>query len=79
MKYFKFKNPYSAVIAAKTKENAEHIYWENVCGIDDYTKIKEISKDEVIKLWEDAGEPLHELVDLMQEECLILIDGTLIC
>lgn len=79
MKYFKFKNPYSAVIAAKTKEDAEYIYSEEICGIDSYTEVKEITKDDVIKLWEDAGEPLHELVDLMQEEGLILIDGTLIC
>ena len=78
MKYFKFKNPYSAVIAAKTKEDAEHIYSKNICRIYDFTEIKEITKNDVINLWEDAGEPLHELVDLIQEEGLILIDGTLI-
>ena len=79
MKYFKFKNPYSAVIAAKTKKNAEHIYSENVCETDRYTEIKVITKDEVVELWEENAEkPLHELVDLMLEEGLILVNKTLI-
>ncbi|MBV1816882.1 hypothetical protein ACIR03_02595 [Clostridium cochlearium] len=79
MKYFKFKNPYSTIISAKTRINAERIYSENVCKIDRYTEIKEITKDKVVELWEEnAEEPLHELVDLMQEECLILVNKTLI-
>lgn len=79
MKYFKFKNPYSAVISAKTKGNAEWMYSEYICGMDINTEVKEVTKDEVIKLWEDANQPLHMLVDLMQEENLILIDGAFIC
>lgn len=78
MKYFKFSNPYNAVISAEVKENAEKIYSEYVCKINTNMKVEEITKDEVVKLWEDANLQLHELVDLMQEEGLILIDGALI-
>ena len=78
MKYFKFKNPYNAVISAEVKENAKKIYSKYVCKINTNMKVEEITKDEVVKLWEDANIPLHELVDLMQEEGLILIDGALI-
>lgn len=73
------KDVYVTKDGAIRKEDAEYIYSEHICGIDSYTEVKEITKDDVIKLWEDAGEPLHTLVDLMQEEGLILIDGTLIC
>ena len=78
MKYFKFGNLYNAVIAAEEKQGAKKIYSKYVCKISTNMKVEEITKDEVVKLWEDANIPLHELVDLMQEEGLILIDGALI-
>ena len=61
MKYFKFSNPYNAIISAEVKENAKKIYSKYVCKINTNMKVEEITKDEVVTLWEDMNLPLHML------------------
>ena len=77
MKYFQFTYPYYALIAAETEDKALAIYEYEICDSEDGVSYKQISKDDVIEKWEQAGYELHELVDLMQEENILLIDEDL--
>lgn len=79
MKYFKFNEPYFALISADSKEMASAIYLRDVCEAEKGYEMKEISQIRAFKLINNAKvDDEFDREELKKASGLLLIDGCLV-
>jgi hypothetical protein len=85
MKYFKARIPYLGMIAANSIKEADRLYCDEICDVDEDPScrhefdLEEISEDAARKMWADADDTaeLPEFSQASVTPCVMLFDSIL--